>query len=269
VPADTNNAEAQACQAGGGVPLWDADGHFAGCQGGTGGGQGGGGGTPEPDPPPGPVNPAWWKFFSPFGGGPGPWEGGWQDVDIGPFEWDKFTDSLDLPDNFDYQEFEAPSWEEVMEDPGYQFRLQEGQQALERSAAARGSLRNSGTWKDILGWGQGLASQEYGNVYNRRFGEHQQGFAEALTEYDRATAAALAEYGASADAWRMNFMGGQTAYDYDWRKAMAEAGYANQWEAMLRDDEWRRFLAEYDIFQNERGFIYDWLTGQWITPGDS
>jgi hypothetical protein len=52
-------------------------------------------------------------------------------------------------------------------DPGYAFRLSEGQKALERSAAARGGLLSGGTGKRIAGYGQDLASQEYQNAYNR------------------------------------------------------------------------------------------------------
>lgn len=52
-------------------------------------------------------------------------------------------------------------------DPGYQFRLQEGQKALERSAAARGGLNSGATMKALMGYGQNFASQEYGNAYNR------------------------------------------------------------------------------------------------------
>ena len=52
-------------------------------------------------------------------------------------------------------------------DPGYQFRMAEGQKALERSAAARGGLMGGGTLKAISRYGQDVASQEYQNVYNR------------------------------------------------------------------------------------------------------
>lgn len=52
-------------------------------------------------------------------------------------------------------------------DPGYQFRLDEGRRALETSAAARGGLLSGRTLKDLTSYGQGLASQEYQNAYNR------------------------------------------------------------------------------------------------------
>jgi hypothetical protein len=53
------------------------------------------------------------------------------------------------------------------QDPGYAFRQAEGMRALERSAAARGSLLSGSTLKGIQRFGQDLASQEYGNAFNR------------------------------------------------------------------------------------------------------
>lgn len=52
-------------------------------------------------------------------------------------------------------------------DPGYQFRMDQGQKALERSAAAKGGLQSGGTMKAIADYGQNAASAEYQNAYNR------------------------------------------------------------------------------------------------------
>jgi hypothetical protein len=60
---------------------------------------------------------------------------------------------------FGQQDFEA--------DPGYAFRQAEGMKALERSAAARGNLLSGAQMKGITRFGQDLASQEYGNAFNR------------------------------------------------------------------------------------------------------
>jgi len=53
------------------------------------------------------------------------------------------------------------------QDPGYGFRLSEGQKALERSAAARGGLLSGNTGKALTSYGQQMGSQEYQNAYNR------------------------------------------------------------------------------------------------------
>jgi hypothetical protein len=47
--------------------------------------------------------------------------------------------------------------------PGYQFRMDEGSKALDRSAASRGLLRSGAQQKAITAFGQGIASEEYGN----------------------------------------------------------------------------------------------------------
>jgi hypothetical protein len=53
-------------------------------------------------------------------------------------------------------------------DPGYQFQIEEGQRALERSAAARGAGPISGaTMRALARYSQGLADQAYGSAYER------------------------------------------------------------------------------------------------------
>ena len=50
--------------------------------------------------------------------------------------------------------------------PQYQFLLKQGQQALDRSAAARGMGYSGAQMKAAQQFGQGLASQQYDNEYN-------------------------------------------------------------------------------------------------------
>lgn len=71
------------------------------------------------------------------------------------------------------QPFSSPTGVTEQNDPGYQFRLQQGQKALENSAAARGGLLSGGTAKAINDYAQGSASSEYGNVYNRALQTYQ------------------------------------------------------------------------------------------------
>ena len=61
--------------------------------------------------------------------------------------------------NFGASDFQA--------DPGYAFRLSEGMKALDRTAASRGGLLSGATLKGAQRYGSDLASQEYGNAYNR------------------------------------------------------------------------------------------------------
>lgn len=52
-------------------------------------------------------------------------------------------------------------------DPGYAFRVQQGQQAIDRSAAANAGLQSGAALKAAARFGQDMGSQEYGNAYNR------------------------------------------------------------------------------------------------------
>jgi hypothetical protein len=67
---------------------------------------------------------------------------------------------------------DAPTDVTEQNDPGFQFRLKEGAQAIQRSAAAKGTLLTGGTMKDLNSWAQGQASNEYGKVYDRAFNEY-------------------------------------------------------------------------------------------------
>lgn len=56
------------------------------------------------------------------------------------------------------------------EDPGYQFRMQQGMDAINSSAAARGMANSGRTMKELTRYGQDYASNEYNNAYNRNYG---------------------------------------------------------------------------------------------------
>ena len=64
----------------------------------------------------------------------------------------------------DYTKF---GMDQFQADPGYAFRLSEGQKALDRSAAARGGLISGSALKAASRYGQEMGSQEYQNAFNR------------------------------------------------------------------------------------------------------
>lgn len=107
---------------------------------------------------------------------------------------------FDRAPEFHAPQFHAPTFEEAQQTPGYQFRLDGGRQALERSAAAKGVLRTGGTLKDTEEYGQNFASQEYGNVYER-----------ALQAHDRDYRGAHDEFLPRFDEWRFLSAAEQTA----------------------------------------------------------
>jgi hypothetical protein len=73
-----------------------------------------------------------------------------------------------VPLAMDYRPFTA---ERMYNDPGYGFRLSEGQKMIDRQAAARGGLISGGALKAAARYGQDYASGEYTNALNRYLAE--------------------------------------------------------------------------------------------------
>lgn len=72
-----------------------------------------------------------------------------------------------LPELIAASRYTPFSMEQFEQDPGYAFRLREGLKALDRTAAARGGLLGGNQLRGVTQFGQELASQEYGNAFNR------------------------------------------------------------------------------------------------------
>lgn len=69
--------------------------------------------------------------------------------------------------------FTAPTLEQAQNSPGYQFALQQGEKAIQNSAAARGTLLTGGTLKALENFGVGLGDNTYGEAFNRALQTHQ------------------------------------------------------------------------------------------------
>lgn len=62
--------------------------------------------------------------------------------------------------------FTGPNPQDISSTPEYQFQLQQGLQALQRSQSATGNLQSGGAQKAIAQYSQGLASNAYQQAYN-------------------------------------------------------------------------------------------------------
>ena len=136
--------------------------------------------------------------------------------------------------------------EDLLKDPGYQFRLDEGAKAIERKGASRGMLQSGRTLQSLSNFSQGLASQEYGNAYDRSLGEFGIRERQTLNAYDRAAKEFGMRRGQSLDAydkalqdWGMNY----GMYGDSYNRAFGE--YENKRDEWRFDDErvWGRTLA--------------------------
>lgn len=86
----------------------------------------------------------------------------------------------------------TPTAQQVLaQDPGYDFNLQQGQQALERAEAAGGSVGSGGALKAGVQYASDYANNEYNNAYNRYVTTRQ-------ANYNNL--AGLANYGLSANS---------------------------------------------------------------------
>jgi hypothetical protein len=82
-------------------------------------------------------------------------------------------------------------------DPGYAFRLAEGEKALKRRQSVGGNLFSSQALRNAQEYGQGMASQEFGNAYQRAIDAYNADVARSNTGYNRL--AGLADVGQTAN----------------------------------------------------------------------
>ena len=73
---------------------------------------------------------------------------------------------------------------EFMADPSYDFRKQEGINALDQSAASRGRVLSGAQDKAVVGYAGDMASQEYSNAYSRWQSEEGNRFNRELSEFN-------------------------------------------------------------------------------------
>ena len=82
-----------------------------------------------------------------------------------------------------------PDYSSFFKDPSYQFAQQQGELGIQRAANASGTALSGGTLKDLTQFNSGLASQQYGNYFNRLMGLSTMGANAAAGQATNATAA--------------------------------------------------------------------------------
>ncbi len=126
--------------------------------------------------------------------------------------------------DFSYGDFKAPTLAEAQAQPGYQFALKQGQDALQNSAAAQGVLRTGGTLKDLFSWGDKFGEQNYGNVFNQDLQGYTTNRNNAFDTYNtnRNNAASnyMTNYGIGKDAFTTNYGTAKDAYSLNNQSAL-------------------------------------------------
>jgi hypothetical protein len=121
-------------------------------------------------------------------------------------------------------------------DPGYQFRQDEARRALEASALARGSGMSGATLSALGRQSQELASQEYGNAWQRAAEQAR------LREAWAQTASQLG-FGQAMDETRLREQVNQVAAQQGWTQAQAEAAFREQMAQHASAQNWQQALA--------------------------
>lgn len=183
------------------------------------------------------------------------------------------------PEQFTYENWKAPSVDEAMSDPGYQFRRDQGVAALQRWAAAKGTLNDSGTANALMDYGQNAATQEYQNVWNRnwdayrgnrtmamdtynvnegnRYNTYATNRAGAVQQYNTNYQTQYADpykfaYQAAVDSWQPNME--QWRADND----LLRTGYTTDVNRIQRENElnytnaWNKYEDEQDRWEKDR-----------------
>jgi len=158
-------------------------------------------------------------------------------------------------DTFSYQpfshpDFAAPTIEQARQNPGYQFAAQEGVSRLENSAAGRGVLRTGGTLKDIIGWGNKFADQNYNQVFDRElttYGTNRANKFDAYrTNLDTEWNKFNSEYGIDRDVY--DRLASDTQAGNNYRFSASQAEFAPKFDAakMSFNDIYNRWRAKLD-----------------------
>jgi hypothetical protein len=122
------------------------------------------------------------------------------------------------PSQFQYQQYQATPFNaaDITNDQGYQFRMQQGTDAVQNIAAARGTGLSGATLKALNRYGQGFASEELNQAYQRNlqtntFGAGQNqlsnvfGYNAANNNYNQRNEQNMQRYGQQSSLANMGF----------------------------------------------------------------
>lgn len=192
----------------------------------------------DPGPGPGPTGPG---QTGPSGGGP-PTVGGLLSPGTMPTvpQGTGFLPPLPVftpPKYTPPPAYASPSGESVLNEPGYKFRVGEGERALQNSAAARGVVNGGATLKDILAYGQNYASNEYNAADQRERTNYMTNYG---TQYTDPYAIA---YKGAVDAFAPQMTGYTTTASA--AQHASDLSYTNIWEQYLQ-----KFREKQQLFDN-------------------
>jgi hypothetical protein len=135
-------------------------------------------------------------------------------------------------------------------DPGVQFRLDRARNALEGSAAARGSALSGPALAALQEQGQDLASQEYGNAWQRASQQAQmrEGWAQTASQMG---------FGQAMSEAQLREQVNQVASQQGWSQAQAEAAFREQLAQQAGAQNWGQALQESNARAQQQQFGWE------------
>ena len=141
------------------------------------------------------------------------------------------------------------------QDPGAAFRQSEARKALEGSAAARGDLLSGGTLQALQSRSQDLASQEYGNAwqrmmardteqYGRDWGQYQQHWNQGVQGTQLGLQTNAQNFGQAMSAAQLREQVNQVASQQGWSQAQTEAAFREQMAQQASQQGWGQQMGE-------------------------
>jgi hypothetical protein len=141
------------------------------------------------------------------------------------------------------QQFTAPTAAQAAATPGYQFQLQQGENAIQNSAAAGGGLLSGNTLAAMNNYAQGTAAGNYQNTFNNALTQYQNAYQTFLNNqnntYSRLMGVSNQGLNAAGGAAQTSAQfGGDIASLYGQEgaaKAGGTLGSANAWSGALNN----------------------------------
>lgn len=155
------------------------------------------------------------------------------------------------PPRFQYQPFTAPTASDVLSDPSYQFRRDQGLGAISNSEAARGLWASGQTGKAFNDYAQNFASQEYGNVYNRSLNNYLTNANQAMQAY-----ALNAQYQNNLP-YQYAFQNAQASFAPQMQQYQTQASAAQRQNELNYSNAYDKWLADYQQKLGTAGFLRD------------
>ncbi len=141
---------------------------------------------------------------------------------------------LQAPPAFTYEGFTAPSREEAESEPGFDYALKQGVKAYENSKAYTGTYKGGSTIKGINDYARNMASQNYGQVFERKAQTYDRNRNNAASNY-------MTNYGVTRDVFDRDYAA--TKDEFAPKARASELAYARDWDvfAYEGDDSYRRW----------------------------